>query len=111
MSLYKPKLMTYKDWTTRTVAKFELTKEDVELMLFNQKALIPNPDAEAVVSIAKKALCYEFATLIPLSNISEGGYSVSWNFDAVKLWYNATCREVGLQPIGTPKVKSRGGIW
>ena len=103
--------MTYKEWITKTVAKFYLTQDDVELILCNQEGLIPDPEAKVVVLTAKKALCKEFATIIPLANIGEGGYSISWNLDAIKLWYNATCNEVGLSPINKPKIRNKSNVW
>ena len=103
--------MTYKEWISKTAAKFQLTAEDVELILCNQSVLIPDPDASVDVRTAKKALCLEFATLIPKANISEGGYSISWNWEAIKFWYSGTCAEVGLVPFGRPKVRNKSNIW
>ena len=103
--------MTYKEWMTKTAAKFQLNADDVELILCNQSELIP--DAEAVVDVrtAKSALCLEFATVIPMANIGEGGYSISWNWEAIKFWYHGTCAEVGLVPFGRPKVRNKSNIW
>ena len=103
--------MTFKEYITKTVAKFHLGADDVELILCNQHELIPAPDEEVDVRIAKTALCKEIATLIPLSNISEGGYSVSWNWDALKLWYNSTCAELGLSNASKPKIRNRSNVW
>lgn len=103
--------MTYKEWITKTGAKFQIGPDDVELILCNQSTLIPDPDATVDVTIAKKALCFEFANLIPLANIGEGGYSISWNWEAIKFWYNGTCAEVGLIPAGQPKIRNKSNIW
>lgn len=103
--------MTFKEWITKTAAKFQITPDDVELILCNQSKLIPYPDANVDVITAKKALCLEFSTLIPLANISEGGYSVSWNWEAIKFWYNGTCAEVGLVPVGKPKIRNKSNAW
>lgn len=103
--------MTYKVWLRRTVARFGITDADAELILANQAGIIPDPDAEADVRVAKTALCKEFGSVIPLANVSEGGYSVSWNWDAIKFWYNQTCGELGLTPANTPKVRNRSNRW
>lgn len=103
--------MTYKEWITKTAAKFQITADDVELILCNQSGLIPDPNANVDVITAKKALCLEIATLIPLANISEGGYSISWNWEALKFWYNGTCYEVGLTPVGKPKIRNKSNVW
>ncbi len=103
--------MTYKEWINRNVARFGVSNADAELMLANQAALIPDPEAEVNPTTAKTALCKEFGSLIPLANVSEGGYSVSWNWEAIKFWYNQTCGEVGLIPANAPKVRNRSRIW
>lgn len=103
--------MTYGEWFTATTRRFGVSSEDVELIMANQTELIPNPDATVEAKTAKKALVKEFASIIPLANVSEGGYSVSWNMEAVKLWYNQTCDELGITPAEKPKVRDRSNIW
>ncbi len=103
--------MTYKEWFSRTVSRFGVEGGDVDLMLANQQDAIPDPDAEVDTSTAKRALCKEFGSIIPLANVSEGGYSVSWNWEAIKFWYNQTCSELGITPMTTPKVRNRSNRW
>lgn len=103
--------MTYKEWFSRTVSRFGVEGGDVDLMLANQQGTIPEPDAEVDTTTAKRALCKEFGSIIPLVNVSEGGYSVSWNWEAIKFWYNQTCSELGITPITTPKVRNRSNRW
>ena len=103
--------MTYKEWFTRTTTRFGIEAADVELILTNQQATIPDANAEVDVTTAKKALCTEFGSLIPLANVSEGGYSVSWNWEAIKFWYKQTCGELGITPLTTPKVRNRSNRW
>ena len=103
--------MTYKEWFSRTVSRFGVEGGDVDLMLANQQDAIPDPDAEVDTTTAKSALCKEFGSIIPLANVSEGGYSVSWNWEAIKFWYNQTCSELGITPMTTPKVRNRSNRW
>lgn len=103
--------MTYKEWFTRTTTRFGIEAADVELILTNQQATIPDANADVDVTTAKKALCKEFGSLIPLANVSEGGYSVSWNWEAIKFWYKQTCGELGITPLTTPKVRNRSNRW
>ena len=42
--------MTYKEWFTRTTARFDIESADVELILANQQNTIPNPE-EAVEEV------------------------------------------------------------
>lgn len=103
--------MTYKEWFSRTVSRFGVEGGDVDLMLANQQDAIPDPDAEVDTTTAKRALCKEFGSIIPLANVSEGGYSVSWNWEAIKFWYNQTCSELGITPMTMPKVRNRSNRW
>ena len=103
--------MTYKEWFSRTVSRFGVEGGDVDLMLANQQGAIPEPDAEVDIKTAKRALCKEFGSIIPLANVSEGGYSVSWNWEAIEFWYNQTCSEFGITPMTTPKVRNRSNRW
>ena len=103
--------MTYREWMKSSTARFNIGESDIELMLTNQAALIPDTDATVDVRTAKLALCGEIATIIPMANISEGGYSLSWNMDAVKLWYTSMCRELGIADVTKPKVKGRSDLW
>lgn len=96
---------------SRTVSRFGVEGGDVDLMLANQQDAIPDPDAEVDTTTAKRALCKEFGSIIPLANVSEGGYSVSWNWEAIKFWYNQTCSELGITPMTTPKVRNRSNRW
>ena len=65
--------MTYKEWITKTVGKFQLSADDVDLILCNQSGLIPDPDAPVDVRKAKTAICREFTTLIPLPISEKAG--------------------------------------
>lgn len=103
--------MTYKEWINRTVRRFGVTPEDTELILVNQAAIIPDPEATVDITTAKTALCKELGAVIPLANVSEGGYSVSWNWEAVKFWYNQTCGELGITPANAAKVRNRSNRW
>ncbi len=99
--------MTYREWITKTVSRFGASEDDVELILANQlDAIGGDPDAEVSVRKATIALCNEFATFLPMANISEGGYSLTWNMDAVKWWYELMCDKYDITPVGTkPKLR------
>ena len=103
--------MTYREWMKATVSRFQIAETEVDLILTNQAELIPDPEAQVDVRTAKTALCREFATIIPLANVTEGGYSISWNIEAVKLWYLATCAELGLQNVTKPKIRNKSYLW
>ena len=103
--------MTYKEWFTTQGKRFGLDEADVALILANQVVAIPDEEETVNPQVAKLALCKEFASMIPLANVSEGGYSVTWNWEAIKFWYNTTCDELGITPVTTPKVRDASNRW
>jgi hypothetical protein len=102
--------MTYREWVTAMADTFGGGASEVKLILESQKALIPDPGADVDVKIAKTALCNEFAIMV-VANITEGGYSKSWNMEGVKLWYNITCAELGRTPAGGRKLRDKSFVW
>lgn len=100
--------MTYKKWMQLTGAKFNLSEDDIELIAANQGIDL---EAEADVTTAKKALVSEFALVIPMANVTEGGYSLSWNMEALKLWYRQACSELGITPVTTPSIRNASNRW
>lgn len=96
---------------TKTGARFQLSADDIDLVLTNRADLIPDADAVVDVTTAKTALCKEFASVIPLANVSEGGYSITWNWDALKLWYSQTCAELGLPDVTKPQIRNKSFVW
>ncbi len=98
--------MTNREYITATTQRFNFSDTDIELFFENQKTNL-DPDEECDVTAAKKALITEIASILPLYNVSEGGYSISWNFDAIKMWYRLACEELGIVPTGIiPTVKA-----
>lgn len=100
--------MTYKEWMTATGSRFNVSEADIELILVNQGI---EPEEQVDVVKAKTAMCKEFAMVIPMANVTEGGYSVSWNMEALKLWYKQTASELGLTDVTAPKIRNRSNIW
>lgn len=105
--------MTYREWFIQTTGKFGMTAGDAELILTNQQDAIPDPDAAVDVNVARRALIDEAETLIPMANITEGGYSVSWDREAFFVWYRATCKKLGIEDTLTPHptATDRSNIW
>lgn len=100
--------MTYREWFQATCYDFGLPEEKINVIMFNQDI---NPDGEADKYIAKKALCKEFATIIPLANVTEGGFSKTYNMEAISKWYSLNCASVGMRDVNRPSVRNRSNIW
>lgn len=89
--------MTNREYLTATLSKFSLTENDVELIAINQEIYL-DEDVSDVKSL-KTAIYNEFSFVLPLANVSEGGLSISWNFEAVKKYYSLLAQELGLDDV------------
>lgn len=103
--------MTYREYILRTLRQFNLTDEDIELMVVNQRTLIPNPDNDVEPEVAIKAICLELASFLPIASVSEGGYSVSYNYEALRIWYNNMCQRVGIDSAFEPSITNMSDVW
>ena len=83
--------MNYKEYLTATLSRFNLSDADIDLIIINQGL----EGGELDVKTAKMAIFKEFSLILPLANISEGGLSISWNIDALKMWYSQLANELG----------------
>lgn len=72
-------------------------------------------DAECDFKECDKAIYNRMSIILKgtMQNVSEGGYSVSWNMEAVKCYYNALCNELGLENVlvNRPKIRNRSNLW
>jgi len=100
--------MTYKEYLTKTLSRFNITSADIEVMLFNEGL---NEMDDATPGIAKLAIYNQLSVVFPISNISEGGYSVSWNMDGLRVWYAALCAELGKPNTMQPTMSYSGSRW
>ena len=103
-------IQSNKEYLTKTLSRFNLTEDDIDLILAEHPEL---EEANFNVSMCKNAMYKSMSAILPVANISEGGFSISWNMDALKMWYNALCKELGKENIlgGKPKVRNRGNSW
>lgn len=103
-------IQSNKEYLTKTLSQFNLTEDDIDLILAEHPGL---EEANFNVSMCKNAIYKSMSEILPVANISEGGFSLSWNMDALKMWYNALCKELGKENIlgGKPKVRNRSNSW
>lgn len=89
-----------------------MAEDDIDIILLKSEL---DADADVDVRSCDMATYNRMSVLFKgvLQNVSEGGYSVSWNMDAVKLYYNALCSELGAENVllARPKVRSRSHLW
>jgi hypothetical protein len=104
--------MTNKEYITKSLNGLNVSEDDIDIIIL--KAGI-NPDATVYVKQADTAVYNRISIVLKgaLQNVSEGGYSISWNMESVKMYYNSLCNELGLENVlvGRPKVRNRSNYW
>ena len=104
--------ITNKEYLTKSLGNLNVSDNDIDVILLKAGM---DADAPADVAGCDLAAYTRFSVILSgmTQNVSEGGYSVSWNMDAVKLWYNALCRELGKENVleAKPKVRNRSIFW
>ena len=104
--------MTNKEYLTKSLNGLNLTSDDIEIIM-----LKGNIEAEANADVQSCDLAvYNRMSVIlkgACQNVSEGGYSISWNLEAVKMYYNSLCNELGKPNVlvNRPKIRNRSNIW
>ncbi len=104
--------MTSKEYLTKTLSGFGLDSDDIDIILMKGGI---DADADCDFKACDKAVYGRMSAVLKgtTQNVSEGGYSVSWNMDAVKLYYSALCNELGLENVlvSRPKIRNRSDMW
>lgn len=108
--------MTNKEYLTKTLNGLGVSSDDIDIMLL--KAGI---DGTATCSTTDEMkLCdeavYARMSIVlksTLQNVSEGGYSISWNVEAVKAYYSALCNELGKENVlfNRPRIRNKSHLW
>jgi hypothetical protein len=104
--------MTNKEYLTKSLNGLNLSEDDIDIILLKSGI---NGESIVDVQSCDKAVYNRMSVILKgeTQNISEGGYSISWNMEAVKLFYNSLCNELGLENVlfGRPKVRNRSNFW
>ena len=104
--------MTNKEYLIKLLNGLNVSEDDIDIIILKSGL-----DANAVADVqnADKAVYNRMSVVLKgaTQNISEGGYSISWNMEAVKLFYNSLCNELELENVlvGRPKVRNRSNLW
>lgn len=105
-------VMTNKQYLTKSLNGLDVSNDDIDIIIL--KAGL-DCDAKVDFTACDKAVYNRMSIVLKgtTQNVSEGGYSVSWNMEAVKLYYNALCNELGLENVlvGRPKIRNKSNAW
>jgi len=104
--------MTNKEYITKSLSGLGVSDDDIDIILLKSGL---DGSQEADVKSADNAIYDRFSVVLKVAtqNVSEGGYSISWNLEAVKLYYSSLCTELGKKNIleAQPKIRNRSNRW
>lgn len=101
-------IATNAEYLLATLRRFDMTQDDIDIILAeNPDLLTSNLDVVG----CKTAIYNSLSAVLPMANVSEGGYSKSWNIEALRLWYTSLCNELGKTNALAPKVRNRSHYW
>ncbi len=107
--------MTYIEYLTAMLGRFGLSAADISFILVEadldgSSVVIDSGDRELI----KTAVYMQLPRMIAgLQDVSEGGYSIKWNVQGLKLWYSALATELGLDDLLVikPTIKDASFRW
>lgn len=104
--------MTNREYLLRSLEGLGLTEEDIDIIILKSKI---TPEAEADVDKCDLAIYNRFSVVLKgaTQNVSEGGYSISWNLEALKLFYAQLASELGKPNLlnSQPKIRNKSNYW
>lgn len=105
-------MITNKDYLIKSLDRFDVDEDMMDIILL--KAGI-DPESKVDVDACDRAVFGGLSIIVASTtqNISEGGYSISWNMEAVKAYLSSLARELGEEdPFKiVPKIVDRSNIW
>lgn len=105
-------IMTNKEYITKSLNGLDVSDDDIEIIMLKGSV---DADAPADAQTCDMAVYHRMSAVIKgmMQNVSEDGYSISWNMEAVKLYYAALCNELGVENVlvNRPKIRNRSNYW
>lgn len=105
-------IKTNRQYLAASLKGLNVTDEDIDIIILKSGI---DADASADTKACDMAVYKRMSVMLAATaqNVSEGGYSISWNMEAVKMYYNALCNELGVENalVGRPKVRNRSNYW
>ncbi|GAA0561577.1 DUF6706 family protein [Chitinophaga japonensis] len=90
--------MTNQEYLTAILGKFGVTDQEIVIIMLEQN-IDPNGTVTGSSDIRslKVAVYNQLPQMLAgMQDVSEGGYSIKWNLDGIKMWYSWLADELGL---------------
>lgn len=94
--------MTIHEYIRQRFAAFGIDISEAQLL-----DIWANDDwtVENVLSDVQLAIVQYIPTLLAYPNVSESGFSVSWNEKGLKEYYGFMCKQLGITNVFQPKIR------
>lgn len=99
-----------KEYISASLEGFNVTENDIDIILLKSGLNGQDP----IDTTACDNAIYNRLSVILKSasqNVGEGGYSISWNIEAIKLYYATLCNELGKPNVLTAKIRNKSNLW
>lgn len=107
-------MATLKQYIADELSAYSQSLTDVQLELYLADGSMLMTD-EASKSNRKAALLYVLVAMLPKipKTVSEGGYSITWNQDAITAYCQQLASETGIvmPSLGGPTVSDKSFLW
>lgn len=102
--------MTNREYLTTILGKFGVSSDEIDIIILEQgidaNGQVVGPED---VKSLQVAIYYQLPLMFAgMQNVSEGGYSISWNLDGIKMWFSWLAKQLGLPDTLVPKPKISG---
>lgn len=101
-------ITTNREYLTAQLSRFNVSESDIDIIMVDNPTLL---DSSLDPKACKLAIYNAMSAILPVADVSEGGYSVTWNIEGLKLWYNSLCAELGKTNALKPKIRNRSNCW
>jgi hypothetical protein len=108
-------MMTNKEYLEKSLAGLNISDDDIDIIFLKSGI---SGDDQVDVEACDKAVHKRFSVVLQNAarNLSAGGASISWNMEALKLYYASLCNEWGLEnvllnPSSKAKIRDGSNRW
>lgn len=110
LNLERMAITTNREYISAALNGMNISDSEIDLILLKSNL---SGDESVNVSSCDNAIYNRLSVVLKgmLQNISEGGYSISWNMDAVKMYYSVLCQELGKPNMTKPQIRNRSNYW
>ena len=100
-------ITTNREFIKAMLKRFNVSDDDVDIIILEH----PELNGSLNVKACKYAIYSSLSAVLPTSDMSEGGFSLSWDIERLKLWYKSLCKEIGMPNALGPSIRNKSNIW